>query len=57
MKVKELIEKLQEFDPEKEVFIEQGEDYNYMKSQVVREMELSIDDFEKDVTVIVIEYC
>lgn len=57
MKAKELIEKLQAFDPEKEVFIEQGEDYNYMKAQAVRELELSTEDFEEEVTAIVIDYC
>jgi len=35
MKVKELIAELQKQDPEKEVFIEQGDEYAYMKAHSV----------------------
>ena len=58
MKNKELIKELQRFDPEKEVMIKQGEDYDYMRSEIVRTEEvvdwesLDIEPFEA----IVIEY-
>jgi hypothetical protein len=40
MKVKELIELLSKQDPEKEVMIKQGEEYDYMAIYSVREMEV-----------------
>ena len=40
MKVIELIEQLKKQDPKKEVMIQQGEDYGYMKPFTVREMQL-----------------
>ena len=61
MKVKELIEKLKEQDPEKEVMIQQGEEYDYTLAYSVKEMELvdmtddsDLDEPEK--MYVVIEY-
>ena len=60
MKVKELIEMLQKQDPEKEVFIQQGEEYDYMRVYSVREKELlDVDGIEEDdevIKAVVIEY-
>lgn len=59
MKVKELIDLLQKQDPEKEVMIQQGEEYDYMVAYSVKEKELiDMDDVVDDgiVTAVVIEY-
>ncbi len=56
MKAKEIIEKLQALDPEMEVFIQQGEDYDYMKSYTVKIKELFNEEEEAEETAIVIEY-
>lgn len=59
MKVKELIVELQKFDPEKEVMIQQGEEFDYMTVETVRAKELIYwdkpDEDETDIY-IVIEY-
>ena len=57
MKAKELIEKLQALDPEMEVFIEQGEEYEYMKAYTVTELEMYNAETDEEMTAIVIEYC
>lgn len=59
MKVKDLIKELEKQDPEKEVMIQQGEEFDYMKSYTVREMELwdATSNKEDDtMDVVVIEY-
>lgn len=59
MKVKELIEKLKEQDPEKEVMIQQGEEYDYTLAYSVKEMELvdmTDDSDEPEKMYVVIEY-
>ena len=60
MKNKDLIKELQKYDPEKEVLIQQGEEYDYMISHTVKEMELVNMDLDYDgyetMNVIVIEY-
>ena len=59
MKVKELIAKLKEQDPEKEVMIQQGEEYDYTLAYSVREMELvdmTDDSDEPEKMYVVIEY-
>lgn len=59
MKVKELIELLSKQDPEKEVMIQQGEEYDYMVACSVKEKDLvDMDDVVDDgiVTAVVIEY-
>lgn len=58
MKVKELIELLCSQDPEKEVCIQQGEEYDYMIAYSVKEKELAnlIDNNEETINVVVIEY-
>jgi hypothetical protein len=58
MKVKELIELLKKHDPEKEVMIQQGEEYDYMVACSVKEIELiDMEDFDDDIiTAVVIEY-
>ena len=59
MKVKELIAELQKQDPEKDVMIQQGEEFDYMKAYTVKEMELwKENEPEEDDTrdVVVIEY-
>ena len=59
MKVKELIEILSKQDPEKEVMIQQGEEYDYMVAYSVKEKDLvDMDDVVDDgiVTAVVIEY-
>lgn len=55
MKVKELIEILSKQDPEKEVMIQQGEEYDYMVAYSVKEMDL-VDMDDGIVTAVVIEY-
>ena len=59
MKVKELIEKLQKQDPEKEVMIQQGEEYDYTLAYSVKEMELvdmTDDSDSPEKMYVVIEY-
>lgn len=66
MKVKELIEQLKKQDPEKEVMIQQGEEFDYMAVYTVKEKELldteKFDGYNKDDDVhittkaVVIEY-
>ena len=59
MKVKELILELEQQDPEKEVYIQQGEEFDYMLTYTVRastitDMSSDKEDDLKDV--VVIEY-
>ena len=59
MKVKELIKILSKHDPEKEVMIQQGEEYDYMVAYSVKEKVLSDMDYVVDdgiVKAVVIEY-
>ena len=56
MKVKELIDLLSKQDPEKEVMIQQGEEYEYMIAYSVKEMDLVDWDHDNVITVVVIEY-
>jgi hypothetical protein len=66
MKVKELIKQLKQQDPEKEVMIQQGEEFDYMVAYTVKEKELldteefysydSDDDEHNTALVVVIEY-
>jgi len=59
MKVKDLIKELQKQDPEKEVMIQQGEDYDYVIAYTVKEKELvDMDALEEDeeIAVVAIEY-
>ena len=59
MKVKDLINELKKQDPEKEVMIQQGEEFDYMKAYTVKVVELwDANAPEKDDTmdVVVIEY-
>ena len=57
MKVKELIEQLKNQDPEKEVMIQQGEEYDYMNALTVKDIEV-MDACEEYILkhVVVIEY-
>ena len=59
MKVKELIEALQKHDPEKPVFIHQGEEYDYMTAYGVRIADIVVDEGDRDIELdaIVIDYC
>lgn len=59
MKVKDLITELQKHDPEKEVMIQQGEEYDYMVAYSVKEKDLvDMNDVIDDgiVAAVVIEY-
>lgn len=60
MKVKELIELLQQQDPKKDVLIQQGEEYDYMTVHTVRQMDLvdmdSDDDECESIPSVVIQY-
>ena len=59
MKVKELIELLNKQDPEKEVMIQQGEEYDYMVAYSVKEKDLvDMDDVVDNgiVSAVIIEY-
>jgi len=65
MKVKELIKQLKKQDPEKEVMIQQGEEFDYMTVHTIKEKELldteknnSCDEDDDVVTIkaVVIEY-
>jgi hypothetical protein len=59
MKVKDLIKELQKQDPEKEVMIQQGEEFDYMKAYTVKEIELwdaNAPEEEDTMNVVAIEY-
>ena len=59
MRVKELIALLQQQDQEKEVMIQQGEEFDYTLAYSVREMELvdmTDDSDEPEKMYVVIEY-
>ena len=58
MKVKELIKELRKQDQEKEVLIQQGEDFDYMNTYTVKEMELCLEEATGDelIEFVVIEY-
>lgn len=59
MKVKHLIKELQKQDPEKEVMIQQGEEFDYMKAYTVKEIELwdaNASEEEDTMNVVAIEY-
>jgi hypothetical protein len=60
MKVKDLIEELKKQDPEKEVMIQQGEEYDYMTVYTVKTKEvvgmLSNDIEDNVIEAVVIEY-
>lgn len=59
MKVKELIAELQKQDPEKEVMIQQGEEFDYMKAYTVKVQEvIDMGENEEDeyISAVVIEY-
>ena len=56
MKVKELIELLKKQNPEKEVMIQQGEDYDYMHAYFVREILIDMDEADELIEAVVIEY-
>jgi len=59
MKVKDLIKELQKQNPEKEVMIQQGEEFDYMKAYTVKEVELwdeNAPEEEDNIDVVVIEY-
>lgn len=57
MKVKELIELLQKQDPEKPVYIQQGEQYAYMFAYTVKETKIyDAEDYDTLMDVVVIEY-
>ena len=59
MKVKDLIKELQKQDPEKEVMIQQGEEFDYMKAYTVKEVELwdaNAPEEDDTMDVVVIEY-
>lgn len=58
MKVKDLITELQKQDPEKEVMIQQGAEFDYMKAYTVKISELcDANSIEDDtIEVVVIEY-
>jgi hypothetical protein len=57
MKVKELIEKLSKQNPDLQVMIEQGEEFDYTAAQFVREKEVISEEDEEPTTVVVIDYC
>lgn len=59
MKVKDLIKELQKQDPEKEVMIQQGEEFDYMKAYTVKEVKLwdaNAPEEDDTMDVVVIEY-
>lgn len=60
MKVKDLIAELLKQDQNKEVFIQQGEDFDYMKAYSVKEKELYDADYLTEdgetITAVVIEF-
>jgi hypothetical protein len=56
MKVFELIELLKHQDPDKEVMIQQGEEFDYMAVYSVRRLEVINDDDEDPTEAVCIEY-
>ncbi len=59
MKVKELIEQLKQQDPEKEVLIQQGEEFDYMIAHSVREndfVDMTVCEEDEAFTGVVIGY-
>lgn len=60
MKVKELIEELQKQDPEKDVMIQQGEEFDYMAVYTVKEKDVEIVDLydqdDESMVIVAIEY-
>ena len=59
MKVKDLIKELQKQDPEKEVMIQQGEEFDYMKAYTVKDVELwdaNAPEEDDTMDVVVIDY-
>jgi hypothetical protein len=56
MKVSELIGLLQQQDPDKEVMIQQGEEYDYMAVYSVRVVEVTNLDDEDNTEAVCIEY-
>lgn len=56
MKVSELISALQKQDPEKEVMIQQGEEFDYMRVYSVRKKEFLMDNTMEIEQCVTIEY-
>lgn len=60
MTVKELIEELQKQDPEKDVMIQQGEEFDYMAVYTVKEKDVEIVDLydqdDESMVIVAIEY-
>jgi hypothetical protein len=56
MKVKDLIEQLKKQDPEKDVMIQQGEEFDYMLAHSVKVMELADEEEEENIEAVVIKY-
>lgn len=59
MKVKDLINELLKHDQQKEVFIQQGEEYDYMKVYSIKEKQLNnLDSIDEDeiINAVVIKY-
>lgn len=56
MKVKELIELLQQQDPGKEVMMQQGEDYDYVPAEKMCEIELIDSNNDTTIKAVVIQY-
>lgn len=58
MKVKDLIEQLKKQDPEKDVMIQQGEEFDYMLAHSVRVIELAdcLSEDEENIEAVVIQY-
>jgi hypothetical protein len=56
MKVKELIEKLSEQDPDKDVLIQQGQEFGYMTVYTVKPKQLIDPDTLEEIDAVVIEY-
>jgi hypothetical protein len=60
MKVKDLIKELRKHDPEKEVMIQQGEDFDYMAAYTVKDAVLvnaNTSEEDDNIDVVVIDYC
>ena len=55
MKVKDLIKELEKQDPEKEVMIQQGEDYDYAEAMLVEIQEL-VNMEDEEITAVVINF-
>lgn len=56
MTVKQLITELQKHNPEKEVYIQQGEEYEYMTVYTVREKAIFDVHEDNEINIVVIEY-